>query len=135
MHSMERLEAKRQFSGRSSNGGLVLASRKFLSVTKSDYHSESLRISSMRFHFLQVTQHDFARSHDVLLDKRHHAGSVPGDAKVQYFLMFVLGADRERLVTPCEPPIAIEIVAGAVDLLEKERPVGARIYDGVEFGG
>jgi hypothetical protein len=37
--------------------------------------------------------------------------------------MFVLGADRERLVTPCEPPIAIEIVAGAVDLIEKERPV------------
>src|SRR5271155_5387495 len=91
--------------------------------------SQMCRLTS--FQSLQVTQDDFARSHDVLLDKRHHAGSVPGDAKVQYFLMFVLGADRERLVTPCEPPIAIEIVAGAADLIEKERPVGARIYDGV----
>jgi hypothetical protein len=87
------------------------------------------------FHSLQVLQDDFARSHDVPLDKHRQAGPIPGDTKVQYFLMFVLGADREGLITPCGPPISIEIVAGATDLFEKEWPVGARIYDAVEFGG
>jgi hypothetical protein len=46
--------------------------------------------------------------------------------------MFVLGADREGLITPCGPPISIEIVAGATDLFEKEWPVGARIAGAVQ---
>ena len=87
------------------------------------------------FHSLQVPQDNFTGGHDVLLDKRHHAKSVPCNTELQYFLMFMLGVDRERPVTPCEQPIAIEVVARAADLLEKEWPVGTRVYGSVEFGG
>ena len=38
-------------------------------------------------------------------------------------------------VAPGKPPIAIKIVAGAVDLFEEELVIGTRVDDGVELGG
>src|SRR5215475_3058503 len=87
------------------------------------------------FHVPQVGEDDVSRRDDVSLEKSHEAISIFPDAKLQDLLVLALSDGGKALLTPGEEPVAVEVVAGAADLLQEEWPVGTPIDQRVEFCG